>query len=132
LSASLGTLALSRKGNLLRRRSCLGTDLQFLNHKTQLISTLGTVATVPLYDLTRRFQFKPGVEEVAALGAYYSLRRQIVAKTPDDERKFSRPVLKQFQKTSEDEPQESRAYYWGISRVTQIEHWTYEDCSSWV
>jgi len=29
----------------------------------------------------------------------------------DDERQFSDPVLKQFQNTSEDEPQESRAYY---------------------
>jgi hypothetical protein len=29
----------------------------------------------------------------------------------DDERKISDPVLKQFQKPSEDEPRESRAYY---------------------
>ncbi len=35
-------------------------------------------------------------------------------------REFSRPVLKQFQKTSEDEPAESRAYYWGIPRLTQV------------
>src|SRR5260370_11827015 len=51
----LGNSVLGRKGSLLRGRSCLGTDPQFLNHKTQLISTLGTVATVPLYALTRRF-----------------------------------------------------------------------------
>jgi len=88
---------LSRKGRLLSWWSRLGTDLQFLNHETQFVSTLGTIATVSLDDLTRRFQFKPGVEEVAALGAYYSLRRQIVERTPT-ERKFSYPVLKQFQK----------------------------------
>jgi hypothetical protein len=73
---------LSRKGRLLCWWSRLGTDLQFLNHETQFVSTLGTIATVSLDYLARRFQFKAGVEEVAALGAYYSLRRQIVAKTP--------------------------------------------------
>jgi len=95
----------------LRRWGCLGTYLQSLDRETQFLSTLGTVATVSLNDLTRRFQFKPSVEEVAALGTYYSLRRQIVAKTSTMSVKISDPVLKQFQKTSEDEPQESRAYY---------------------
>jgi len=88
---------LGRKGRLLRRRSCLRADLQSLNRESQFLSTLRTVATVSLNDLTWRFQFKPGVEEVAALGTYYSLRRQIVERT-STERKFSYPVLKQFQK----------------------------------
>src|SRR5260370_5346878 len=51
----LGTLVLSRKGRLLRGRSCLGTDLQFLNHKTQFISTLGKEATFPRNDSLHRF-----------------------------------------------------------------------------
>jgi hypothetical protein len=42
-------------------------------------------------------------------------------KDPDDERKFSGPVLKQFQKSSDDQQRESRAYYRGVSRVTQVE-----------
>jgi hypothetical protein len=65
---------------------------------------------VSLNDLTRRFQFEPSVEEVAALGTYYSLGTQIVDRT-STERKFPGQVLKQFQKTSEKELRESRAYY---------------------
>src|SRR3989475_12488074 len=93
----LGTLVLGRKGKLLRGRSCLRTDLQFLNHKTQFISTLGTVATVPLYYLTRRFEFKPGVDLGGRRIIKKKMRRQIVDRT-STERKSSRPVLKQFQK----------------------------------
>jgi hypothetical protein len=36
-------------------------------------------------------------------------------------RNFSGRVLKQFQNASRDGPRESRAYYWGISRVTHSE-----------
>ncbi len=69
---------LGRKGRLLRRGSGLRADLQSVNVEAQLVPALGTVPTVSLNDLTRRFQFEPGVEEVAALGTYYSLGTQIL------------------------------------------------------
>ena len=94
----------------MRRWSCLRADLQFFNQEPKFVPAFWTVPAVALNDLARGFQFKSGVEEVAALGTYYSLRRQIVERT-STESKFSRPVLKQFQKTSEDNPPESRAYY---------------------
>ena len=56
-------------------------DLQSLNRESELVPALGTVTTVPLNDLTRRFKLKPGVKEVAALGTYYSLGTQIVDRT---------------------------------------------------
>lgn len=99
-----------RKGRLLRRRGRLRANLQLFNEESQLVPAFWTVPAVALNDLARRFQFESRVEEVATLGTYYSLRRQIVERT-STERKFSRPVLKQFQKMSENNPWESRAYY---------------------
>jgi hypothetical protein len=121
---------LSRKGRLLCWWSRLGTDLQFLNHETQFVSTLGTIATVSLDDLTRRFQFKPGVEEVAALGTYYSLRRQIVERT-STERKFSYPVLKQFQKRERRRTAGKQGLLLRRLRSHSIRTRTSEGCSSW-
>jgi hypothetical protein len=72
---------LGRKARLLRRRSGLRTNLESLNREAQFLSALGTVPAVSLNDLTRRFQLEPSIEEVAALGTYYSLRRQIVDRT---------------------------------------------------
>jgi len=121
---------LGRKGRLLRRRSCLRADLQSLNRESQFLSTLRTVATVSLNDLTWRFQFESGVEEVAALGTYYSLRRQIVERT-STERKFSYPVLKQFQKRERRRTAGKQGLLLRRLRSHSIRTRTSEDCSSW-
>jgi len=121
---------LGRKGRLLRRRSCLRADLQSLNRESQFLSTLRTVATVSLNDLTWRFQFESGVEEVAALGTYYSLRRQIVERT-STERKFSYPVLKQFQKHERRRTAREQGLLLRRLRSHSIRTWASEDCSSW-
>src|SRR5437879_5370917 len=46
---------LVEKGRLLRRRSCLGANLQSLNRESEFLAALGTVATVSLNNLTGRF-----------------------------------------------------------------------------
>ena len=61
-----------RKNNakqLRTRNRRLRNNLQVLSVKPQLLTTLGTIASIPLNDLTRSLQLKPGIEEFAALGA---------------------------------------------------------------
>src|SRR5439155_325233 len=55
VSPAFGGSELGRKGRLLRGRSCLRAYLQSLNRESEFLSTLGTVSTVALDDLTRRF-----------------------------------------------------------------------------
>jgi len=47
----------------------LRNNLQVFSVKPQLLTALRTVAAVALNDLARGLEFKPGVEEFAALGA---------------------------------------------------------------
>ena len=47
----------------------LRNNLQVFSVKPQLLTALRAIASVSLNDLARRLQFKPGVEEFAALGA---------------------------------------------------------------
>jgi hypothetical protein len=54
---------------LRTRKRRLGNNLQVLSVKPELLTALGTIASVALNDLTRRLQLKPAVEEFAALGA---------------------------------------------------------------
>jgi hypothetical protein len=61
---------------LRTRNGGLRNNLQVLCVKPQFLTALRTIATVALYDLARGLQFKPSVEEFAALGAQYSLRAQ--------------------------------------------------------
>ena len=51
------------------RNRRLRNNLQVLSVKPELLTALGTIASVALNDLTRRLQLKPGIEEFAALGA---------------------------------------------------------------
>ncbi len=64
---------------LWTRNRGLRYNLQVLSIKSELLAALGTIASIALDDLARSLQFKPGVEEFAALGAQYSLRTQIGA-----------------------------------------------------
>jgi hypothetical protein len=47
----------------------LWNNLQVFGVKPQLLTALWTVASVTLNDLARSLQFKPAIEEFAALGA---------------------------------------------------------------
>jgi hypothetical protein len=54
---------------LWTRNRGLRDNLQVFSVKPQLLTALRTIASVALNDLARRLEFKPGVEEFAALGA---------------------------------------------------------------
>jgi len=54
---------------LRTRKRRLRNNLQVLSVKPELLTALGTIASIPLNDLARSLQLKPGVEEFAALGA---------------------------------------------------------------
>jgi len=54
---------------LWTRNRGLRNNLQVFSVKPQLLTTLRAIASVALNDLARRLQFKPGIEEFAALGA---------------------------------------------------------------
>jgi len=54
---------------LWTRNRGLRNDLQVFSIKPQFLTALRAIASVSLNDLARRLQFKPGVEEFAALGA---------------------------------------------------------------
>jgi len=47
----------------------LRNNLQVLSIKPEFLTALRTIASIPLNDLARGLQLKPGVEEFAALGA---------------------------------------------------------------
>ena len=54
---------------LWTRNRGLRNNLQVFSVKPQLLTALWTIAPIALNDLARGLQFKPGVEEFAALGA---------------------------------------------------------------
>jgi hypothetical protein len=57
------------RSRLRTRNRRLRNNLQVLSVKPELLTALGTIASVALNDLARSLQLKPGVEEFAALGA---------------------------------------------------------------
>ena len=75
-------LSAGRKKNPKELRTGNGSlrnDLQVLSVEPELLTALRTITPIALNDLARSLQFKPGVEEFAALGAHYSLRTQFGA-----------------------------------------------------
>ena len=69
---SLASSGAGRKNNvkqLWTRKRRLRNNLQVLSVKPELLTALGTIASVALNDLARSLQLKPAVEEFAALGA---------------------------------------------------------------
>jgi len=67
-----GSFGAGRKNNvkqLRTRKRRLRNNLQVLSVKPELLTALGTIASIPLNDLARSLQLEPGVEELAALGA---------------------------------------------------------------
>jgi hypothetical protein len=65
-------LGAGRKKNaneLWTRNRGLRNNLQVFSIKPQLLTALRTISSIALNDLARSLQFKPSVEEFAALGA---------------------------------------------------------------